>query len=158
MSPFLLASIVGAVFAVGGMIWSWVRVSAQRNESASEEDTGGRKDIPQAEISTDQLVVGDVPQEPVAFQSRPELLNALSRGSPTGVSVVHAVTGMRGVGKTQVAAEYARLRIAQGWRLVAWVDASTQDSMLAGLKTVAEAEGLALAREDTGATARVVRH
>jgi hypothetical protein len=50
-----------------------------------------------------QVVTGDVPQPPPAFQPRPGLLAVLSAAGP-GVSVVRAVTGMRGVGKTHVAA------------------------------------------------------
>ncbi|HUZ39248.1 MAG TPA: hypothetical protein VMV17_23240, partial [Streptosporangiaceae bacterium] len=42
------------------------------------------------------VVVGDVPQEPPAFQPRADLLAALRRTGP-GVSVVQAVTGLRGV-------------------------------------------------------------
>jgi hypothetical protein len=57
------------------------------------------------------LVVGDVPQEPVAFQPRANLMEVLGREAGPRVSVVFAVTGIRGVGKTQVAAAYARRRI-----------------------------------------------
>ena len=59
-------------------------------------------------------MVGDVPQEPAAFQPRAGLMEALERKPGGRVSVVFAVTGIRGVGKTQVAAAYARRRIADG--------------------------------------------
>jgi hypothetical protein len=42
------------------------------------------------------VVVGDVPQEPAAFQLRPGLLEALGRVPGGRVSVVFAVTGIRG--------------------------------------------------------------
>jgi hypothetical protein len=83
------------------------------------------------------VVARDVPREPVAFQSRAGLAEALERMPGGRVSVVFAVTAVRGVGKTQVAAGYARRRIAEGWRLVAWVDASDEASLLAGLAQAA---------------------
>lgn len=79
------------------------------------------------------LVVGDVPQEPEAFQSRADLMEMLEQESRTRVSVVFAVTGLPGVGKTQVAAACARRRIDDRWRLVAWIDATDTASLLAGL-------------------------
>jgi tetratricopeptide (TPR) repeat protein len=104
------------------------------------------------------LVVGDVPQEPVAFQPRAGLAEALDRGTGPRVSVVSAVTGIRGVGKTQVAAACARRRIAEGWRLVAWVDASSETSMLADLAQVAIAAGMGTATADPRELAAGVRH
>jgi hypothetical protein len=105
-----------------------------------------------------RVVVGDVPQEPVAFQSRAGLAEALEHKPGGRVSVVFAVTGVRGVGKTQVAAAYARRRIAGGWRLVAWVDASDEASLLAGLAVVAVAAGVGPAGEDARVLAGGVRH
>ena len=88
------------------------------------------------------LVVGDVPQEPAAFQLRPGLIESLDWRPGARISVVFAVTGIRGVGKTQIAAAYARQRIIEGWRLVAWVDASRKESLHAGLARVAVAAGI----------------
>ena len=105
-----------------------------------------------------RVVVGDVPQQPAAFQPRAELLGVLERESGPRVSVVFAVTGIRGVGKTQVAATYARRRIADGWRLVAWVDAGGEASILAGLAQVAAAAGIGRAGEDARVLAAGVRH
>ncbi|MCL2584685.1 MAG: hypothetical protein FWE35_19750, partial [Streptosporangiales bacterium] len=83
-----------------------------------------------------------MPQEPTAFQPREGLAEALDRQPENRVRVVFAVTGIRGVGKTQAAAAYARRRMAEGWRLVAWVDASSEASLLAGLAQTAAAAGI----------------
>jgi tetratricopeptide (TPR) repeat protein len=105
--------------------------------------------------SPEVLLVGDVPRQPPGFQPRAELLAALD-ASGAGVSVVHAVTGMRGVGKTQLAAAYARARLADRWRLVAWVNAEDSAGLAGGLAAVAEAAGLAA--DGGGDPGRAVRH
>ncbi len=103
------------------------------------------------------VLVGEVPQEPAAFQPRAGLLAGLDApGRPGRVVVVRAVTGMRGVGKTHLAAEYARARLAERWRLVAWVNAEDREEMLSGLAAVAAALGLAV--PDREAAGRAVRH
>ena len=102
--------------------------------------------------------MGDVPQEPAAFQPRAGLAGVLGQESGARVRVVFAVTGIRGIGKTQVAAAYARARIAAGWRLVAWVDATSVVSVLAGLAQVAVVAGVGAAGEDAAVLAAGVRH
>ena len=60
--------------------------------------------------------------------------------SPVGGPVV--VCGMRGVGKSQLAAAYARDCEKAGWPLVAWMDASTREALVAGLAELAHEMGI----------------
>jgi tetratricopeptide (TPR) repeat protein len=91
---------------------------------------------PARTMAQDQVVVGDIPAQRSGFQPRPTLLARLSQDGP-GPSVV-TLTGTRGVGKTQLAAAYARARLAGGWRLIVWVNARDRQSLLAGLAEAAE--------------------
>ena len=60
--------------------------------------------------------------------------------SPVGGPVV--VCGMRGVGKSQLAAAYARDCEKAGWSLVAWMDASSRNELVAGLAELAVEMGI----------------
>jgi tetratricopeptide (TPR) repeat protein len=98
----------------------------------------GRPSAPDVECG--RVVVGDIPQQPPGFQPRADLLAALDRAK-AGIAVLYAETGARGVGKTQLAAGFARAKLAAGWRMVAWIDAEGTASTLAGLAAIANAPG-----------------
>ena len=106
-----------------------------------------------------QVVVGEIPREPAAFVAR-VMVGRAGRRRPGGgrVAVVCAVTGLRGVGKTQIAAAYARARVGEGWGLVGWVNAETRDVLLDGLKGVAEGLGVADPEGDSLESARRCGH
>jgi tetratricopeptide (TPR) repeat protein len=103
--------------------------------AGSTEPQAGESSVPP--MPDDQVVVGDIPGQRPGFQPRPALLTRLNRPREGSSPVV--LTGARGVGKTQLAAAYARARLANGWRLIAWVNARDSESLLAGLAAVAEA-------------------
>ena len=108
--------------------------------------------------ASDQVVVGNIPQQPSGFQPLTDLLAELEQAGG-GVPMVHVVVGMHGVGKTQLAAGYARTRLAAGWRLVAWINAENTGILLAGLVAVADAAGVSEVgtRQDAAAEGRAVR-
>jgi tetratricopeptide (TPR) repeat protein len=99
-----------------------------------------------------QIVVGAVPRQLAGFLPRPVLLARLAEAHQRG-AVVQVMTGLPGAGKTQLAAAYARARLAADWRLVAWVHAGNAGNLLAGLGAVADAAGLpgGSGRDATGA-------
>lgn len=70
------------------------------------------------------LRFGSIPKAAPGFEERPEydrLREALSGG---GSATISALQGMKGVGKSQIAAKYARECWDAGWPLVAWINAS----------------------------------
>ena len=85
--------------------------------------------------------MGDIPLESPGFLPRPAQLAELDRAGAR-ISVLHAAAGRQGVGATQLAAAYARAKLAAGWRLVAWVSGVEAGSLMAGLAAVADATGL----------------
>jgi RNA polymerase sigma factor (sigma-70 family) len=116
------------------------RAQMAGHRPAASVGLGAHEPLP-PEAASQQVVVGDIPLEPAGFLPRPDLLARLDRAGAR-VAVLHAVTGLRGLGTTQLAAAYARAKLAADWRLVAWVNAVDADSLHAGLAAVADAIGL----------------
>ena len=149
------AGLVAQKFTDPGMLGQLVERSlrelAERRWHRGGEGPG--EEVPVA------VAAGEIPQEPLGFQPRADLLAALDAPGPgSGVRVVYALTGMRGVGKTHLAAAYARAKLAAGWRLVAWVNAEDPGAVLAGLAEIAGALGVAVGAGDVQAAGRAVRH
>nr|WP_255495015.1 FxSxx-COOH system tetratricopeptide repeat protein [Nocardia sp. GTS18] len=82
------------------------------------------------------FIVGDIPREPTAFVRR-EIVEALE-GNFEGATrvLVAALTGMRGIGKTHVAAAHAR-KVQERGGSVLWLNAATARDLLAGLTRAA---------------------
>ena len=154
----VVGSVTGAVGTVAAIVFGIIPLLRERRERGKVSPKLMGVEGPAAIEGSSQMpvVVGQIPQQPVAFQPRIGLLAGLDGSLPGRVVVVRAVTGMRGVGKTQLAAEYARARLADGWRLVAWISAEDADEVLAGLAAVAAALGLETRDRETAG--RAVRH
>ena len=150
-----VATVVGAaaaiVFGVIPLVQRHKEVRTASGEAGGKGLPAGGEDAP--------VVVGEIPQEPLGFQPRADLLAALDASGPRSrVVVAYAVTGMRGVGKTHLAAAYARARMAERWRLVAWINAGDPSGVLTGLAAVATGLKLGALEGDATAAGRAVRH
>jgi tetratricopeptide (TPR) repeat protein len=111
-----------------------------RQSAAGTEEPGAPGPSAQTGASG-QVLVGNIPAHQAGFQPRPALLGQLNR-TRQGASIVQVLTGTQGAGKTQLAAAYARARLAAGWRLVAWVNAANTGNLLTGFAAVVDALGL----------------
>ncbi|MFC4529227.1 FxSxx-COOH system tetratricopeptide repeat protein [Sphaerisporangium dianthi] len=105
-----------------------------------------------------QIIEGDIPQQPRGFQLRRQLLERLhNQVAATGAAVVCAVTGTPGVGKTMLAAAYAWSCQAAGWPVVAWIVAETGEQIQTGLAALAERLQLRQTEDDAATAARRAR-
>ncbi|WP_460525872.1 FxSxx-COOH system tetratricopeptide repeat protein [Flindersiella endophytica] len=109
-----------------------------------------------AERATSVVLVDRMPWPPKVLHERQGTLARLEALGERQPPVVGAITGARGVGKTQLAAAYARGRIAAGWTVV-WVDASTRDQLVAGYADLADVLGLRYLKGDFEHAARQAR-
>ena len=132
--------------------------SAARNLPVDRQDVadaGTQDREPLPEPASDQIVVGDIQRQPAGFRPRPHLMRQLDQPG----QVVTVLTGVRGVGKSHLAAAYARAKLAEGWRLVAWVNGADTASLLAALGAVADATGVTDGSgREIAAAGAVVRH
>jgi tetratricopeptide (TPR) repeat protein len=155
------------VAATVGGTWgaSWVQRAAQAVAAPAEPTGGLRLELPNATVTVNgtpsddppPLLVrmGDLPREPVGFQPREDLLAELADATERhSLTVVHAVTGARGVGKTQLGAAYARRRIEEGWPVVAWITAENRGQLTSGLAELADQLGVREAGDDATTAAR----
>jgi tetratricopeptide (TPR) repeat protein len=140
-------AVVLSSWAMSAVMLGWV-VRSRRQTSHSGPDN-----VPCA--SGSQVVVGEIPAAPVGFQPRTNLQAKLMAAS--GVAGLSAVTGGRGVGKTQLAAAVARRCIVERWPVVAWLAAGDDDQAVDGMERLARGLSLVAAGDDSITAARAAR-
>ncbi|QQQ58725.1 tetratricopeptide repeat protein [Actinomyces sp. HMT 175] len=100
-----------------------------------------RNTPPQSQNVPKRIRFGSRPRVTTGFVEREgqdELFNAIfTRAEPRTV-----LTGMRGSGKTQLAATVATRCEEEGWPLVAWIDAESRDVLIANLYNLALQTGI----------------
>ncbi|MFC3963126.1 tetratricopeptide repeat protein, partial [Nocardia jiangsuensis] len=117
-------------------------ITSDQDQTASPSTVSGR------------VIVGWMPRQAPHFIVRAQFtqLQQVLQDRPVVV-----VCGMRGAGKTQLAAAYARELIAAGVELVGWVNAETRNTVLAGMAEIAARIGIADPDGDSMASSRRLR-
>lgn len=149
-------------------LWAVVRVLAEHsdNRNLSELEAEWRElyrrtaAIPQTAqqtVTTQRtLQIGRIPLMPDHFVDRAPLHEL--REAVGDHAVVVVVTGMRGIGKTQLAASYARDLVKFGkTTYVGWIDAETDGTLLEGLHAIAKHFCVADPNGDSTVSARQLR-
>ena len=103
----------------------------------------------------ERIIYGDIPRCPPAFQPRDDLRNLLLNAGQ--LTIIRTLTGTRGVGKSQLAAAYARECIDDGWPLVAWVAAEHPGQILSDLDELSRVMDLREDSDDSLSAATKVR-
>lgn len=92
-------------------------------------------------------LVGVIPQRAQSFQRRSEVDRLRDALRPGGTTVCQVLSGMGGVGKTQLAADYALTAFESGeFDVVVWVTASNESIAVSGMGQA----GVELCRADPG--------
>ena len=136
MSSYPIAPLLPAIVLIGALAWAGLLLAI----ASSPLVYWASKPILRAapKLRSGQLVVGDIPREPVALQAPPHLIDELRRTlEQTGTTAITAISGLSGTGKTQLAADYARQAIRDGWPIVVWVRATSERQLTAGLADLA---------------------
>ncbi|MFJ5259652.1 FxSxx-COOH system tetratricopeptide repeat protein [Streptomyces sp. NPDC088387] len=154
------------VAATAGGAWGAWWAPRTAAAPAAPPEPGVRWELPHATVTVHRdpsdppaaprpVRTGDLPREPAGFQPREDLLAELAAATERhSLTVVHAVTGARGVGKTQLAAAYARRRIEEGWPVVAWITAENSGQLTRGLADLADQLEVREAGDDEPTAAR----
>jgi hypothetical protein len=126
-----IAGILGAVFALISFVFD--RVDSHRETQPRLAASGGL------------VQVGRVPQQAAWFQDRHARIDLATAAKAGRAAVLSQVlSGMGGVGKTQLAAQFARQLTSQGeLDVLVWVTASSRDAIMAAYAETARAVGLA---------------
>jgi tetratricopeptide (TPR) repeat protein len=99
--------------------------------------------------------ISNLPPRNLHFTGRATLLEALEEQLKVGVAALVAAHGLGGVGKTQLALEYAH-RHAHQYELVWWVAADMASPIVTGVGELAPRLGLAVEADLEATAARVV--
>jgi tetratricopeptide (TPR) repeat protein len=137
-----LVWVVTGLLVVGS---GWIEVI--RNQSDADIYLVGKGDVQAAK----RLRIGTVPALASGFCSRAGTRSQIDRSWMEASPVV--LVGGAGMGKSQLAAYYARQAIRSGVGLVVWVDAARHATVMAVYAEAAQGMGLAAARDNVGANA-----
>ncbi|GCE28327.1 tetratricopeptide repeat protein [Dictyobacter alpinus] len=123
----------------------WTRLCELFGKTAVE--LGLQVEVTQATIPQDDAEVANLPIWNIPYSRNPfftgraEILQTLherlNQDHTLALTQSWALSGLGGIGKTQVALEYA-YQHRQDYRFVFWVSAATQESLRTGLVTIAE--------------------
>jgi hypothetical protein len=128
-------------------------IAAARIDAVTQYNVQPARPSGSAVVAAEKVVVGDLPGEPPGFVDRAELADLARLLEQRGRVVVCA--GGRGVGKSALAAAYARAALADpaGPSVVVWLPGESESVLVTGLTVLAARANLTVDGEDGQQTA-----